>query len=402
MTQPTRRALRSSAEAVARPVAELPPTRRQLRERERAAEAIALTASEARAAERVTVIAGSAPIYTSRRAMREAATRIARELPVKMAEPAYRVPIITIDAPSLGNGGTVPAPRPAAPRAATRALAPRIVRQAAPGAPPARPARRARKLAQKITAGGALLFIGSLVVVTSLPAQAVQQPGGIDPETAQMHQEDAQVLEGVTTGATTYFARDDITVNDQVAAARMSAGERAAFQAVADSESPGPSYTGDPVLPAVWGMLQTSVVQSPFPSMDQVPMSSGFGYRPGGFHGGSDFTPGLGTDIRPIANGVVSAVFQGNNPGGGGYSVFIDHNIDGEFIQSWYGHMLPGSIRVEVGQVVDISDVIGQVGNSGRSTGPHLHLELKNADYVSFDPLLWLQTREMNLEYRSW
>ena len=60
--------------------------------------------------------------------------------------------------------------------------------------------------------------------------------------------------------------------------------------------------------------------------------------------------------------------------------------------------MMPGTINVEVGQVVDITDVIGQVGNSGRSTGPHLHLELKNSDYVSFDPMLWLQSREMNLE----
>jgi len=209
-----------------------------------------------------------------------------------------------------------------------------------------------------------------------------------------------QMLESVSTETTTYFARDDITVNDQVAAARMSAGERAAYQAVADGEPAGPSYTGDPAFPQVWSMLETGFVQTPFPSMDQVPMSSGFGYRPGGFHGGSDFTPGIGTDIRPIANGVVSAVWQGNNPGGGGYAVFIDHNIDGQFVQSWYAHMTPGSIQVEVGQVVDITDVVGQVGSSGRSTGPHLHLELKNADYVSFDPLLWLQTREMNLEHR--
>ncbi|TXP86609.1 M23 family metallopeptidase, partial [Escherichia coli] len=52
----------------------------------------------------------------------------------------------------------------------------------------------------------------------------------------------------------------------------------------------------------------------------------------------------------------------------------------------------------EVGQVVDISTVVGEVGSTGRSTGPHLHLELKNSDYVSFDPVLWLQTRQMRLE----
>ena len=398
MTHPTRRALRSSAEAATRPATHSVPSRRDLLDRERAAAAIALTASEARAAERVAVVEGSAPLYTTRRAMREAATQAARDLKVTMASPAFAPPVITVDAPSLGSGGQQaqgarPAPRP---------LTPRVVRQPAPHRLPARRKVSARGLAQKITAGGALLFIGSLVVVTSLPAQAVQQPGGLDPEIASMHDDGEQTLAGVTTEATTYFARDDIAVNDQVAAARMSEGELAAFQSVADREQPGPSYTGDPAFLQVWGMLQTSFVQTPFPEMDQVPVSSGFGYRPGGFHGGSDFTPGLGTDIRPISNGVVSAVFQGNNPGGGGYSVFIDHNIDGQFVQSWYGHMLPGSITVRVGQVVDVRTVIGQVGNSGRSTGPHLHLELKNADYISFDPMLWLQTREMNLERRSW
>ncbi|WP_405219648.1 peptidoglycan DD-metalloendopeptidase family protein [Agrococcus sp. Ld7] len=370
------------------------PTRRALREQERAAEAIAMTASEARAVERVTVVEGAATLYVSRRALREAATRVARDLSVTIAEPTYTAPIITVDAPSLGNGGeAVPGVRPARP------LAPRVIRRASIAPPPQPKPGRGRRVAQKLSAGGALLFIGSLVVVTSLPAQAVQPGAGIDPEVAQIH-DDAQTLDSVSAESTTYFARDDVTVNDQMAVARMSAGERAAYQAVADGEPVGRSYTGDPAFPQVWSMLKTGFVQTPFPTMDQVALSSQFGYRPGGFHGGSDLTPGLGTEIRPIANGVVSAVWQGNNPGGGGYAVFIDHNIDGEFVQSWYAHMMPGTINVEVGQVVDITDVVGQVGSSGRSTGPHLHLELKNADYVSFDPMLWLQTREMNLEHR--
>lgn len=395
MTNPTRRALRSSAEDVRRP-AEQGLTRRQLREQQRAAESIALTASEARAAERVMVVEGSAPLYTTRRAMREAATRVAHELPVQIAEPTFTEPLITVDAPSLGNGGDqVPGVRQ------PRALAPRVVRQTVAIAPPPRRTSSLRGIARKITAGGALLFIGSLVVVTSLPAQAVQSPEELSAEIAQI---DAgqQTLAGNEADSTSYFSRDDIVVTDEIAEARMSAGELAAFQAVADAEPTGASYGGDPAFPRTWSMLQTSVAQSPFPSLAQLPVSSGFGNRPGGFHGGTDIPLPLGTEIRPIANGVVSAVWQGNNPGGGGYVVFIDHNIDGQFVQSWYAHMLPGSIQVEVGQVVDITTVVGQVGSSGRSTGPHLHLELKNREYVSFDPMLWLQTREMDLEYRGY
>ncbi|WP_404312678.1 M23 family metallopeptidase [Agrococcus terreus] len=397
MTHPTRRALRSSADGVTSPEAQ--PTRRELRERERAAESIAVTTSEARAAERVTLIEGSAPLYTSRRAMRESATRAAEDLPVQMAEATYVAPRLTVDAPALGAGESIRIESLGVRQ--PRAFSPRVL-SSAPAAPPRAP-HAVRRLAQRITAAGALLFIGSLVVVTSLPAQAVQSPTGLDPEVAQIEgATEAQTIEGSATGTTQFLARDDVVVNDQIASARMAPGELAAYQAVADGEAAGPSYTGDPAFPQVWEMLNTSYVQTPLPHMDQVPVSSGFGYRPGGFHGGSDFTPGLGTEIRPIANGVVSAVWQGNNPGGGGYAVFIDHNIDGEFFQSWYAHMLPGSIQVEVGQVVDITTVVGQVGNSGRSTGPHLHLELKNSDYVSFDPVLWLQTREQNLEYRPY
>ncbi|MCR8670404.1 peptidoglycan DD-metalloendopeptidase family protein [Agrococcus sp. HG114] len=313
-----------------------------------------------------------------------------------MAAEEFTAPIITVDAPSLGTGGE----RPAGGRPAPRPLAPRVVQQPVSAASPKRRRSTARALARKVTAGGALLFIGSLVVVTSLPAQAVRAPDTLDPAIAQIDGDaEAQTL-GVADGNETFFARDDVAVNDLVAAARMSPGELAAFQSVADAEPGGSSYGGDPAFPQAWGMLETSYVQTPFPELDQLRITSPFGYRPGGFHGGTDIAPGLGTEIRPIANGVVSAVWQGNNPGGGGYTVFIDHNIDGEFFQSWYAHMVPGSIRVEVGQVVDITTVIGLVGSSGRSTGPHLHFEIKNGDYVSFDPMLWLQTREQNLEFR--
>lgn len=344
--------------------------------------------------QRVTVVEGSAPLYTSRRAMREAAGLLARDLPVRMAEPGFATPVITVDAPSLGNSGeNVPRAR-----VVPRTIAPLDVRHGVDVASSPRGAPRVRNLARRLTAGAALLFIGSLVTVTSLPAQALQPSDGLDADTAEMDS-GAQILESVAADDSVYFTRDSITVNDQVAAARMSADERAALQATADAEAPQSSYGGNPAFPQAWSALETSYVQTPFPNLDQLRITSPFGNRAGGFHGGTDIAPGLGTEIRPVANGIVSAVWQGNNPGGGGYVVFIDHNVDGQFVQSWYGHMVPGSIQVEVGQVVDINTVIGQVGSSGVSSGPHVHLEMKNSDYVSFDPMLWLQTREMNLEY---
>lgn len=392
VTQPTSPA-RAATEAPSQAGSAQPATRRALREQERAAQAIARTGAEARATARVQVLQGSPSLYTSRRAMRETATQSARELTVSKAAAGPSVASITIANPALGADNELPTPG-ASP--APLRLAPRTIRQAVPTAPPSRPARRARNLARKFTAGSALVFIGSLVAVTSLPAQAIEAPT-LAPEVLSI-EPSSQELDRVDADNDTFFARDEIVVTDPLAGASMSDDEFASYQAVADSEASGSSYGGDPAFPRVWEMLSTDYVQSPFPSLAQLRITSPFGYRPGGSHGGTDIAPGLGTEIRPVANGVVSAVWQGNNPGGGGYTVFIDHNIDGQFVQSWYAHMLPGSIQVEVGQVVDITTVIGQVGSSGRSTGPHLHLEMKNTDYVSFDPMLWLQTRESNLE----
>lgn len=325
--------------------------------------------------------------------MREDALQIAQALTVSKAATGA-ASSITIANPALGVDN---APSTSGARRAPRPLRPRIIRQPVTTAPPPRAERRVRKLARKITAGSALVFIGSFVAVTSLPAQAMQAPSTLAPEVASI-EPSSQELDQVAADTDTFFSRDEIIVTDPLAAASMSDAELANYQAVADSEVPGSSYGGDPAFPRAWEALNTDYVQSPFPDLAQLRITSPFGYRPGGSHGGTDIALGLGTQIRPVANGVVSEVWQGNNPGGGGYVVFVDHNINGQFVQSWYAHMVPGSIQVEVGQVVDITTVIGQVGSSGRSTGPHLHLELKNSNYVSFDPMLWLQTRQMNLE----
>lgn len=138
-----------------------------------------------------------------------------------------------------------------------------------------------------------------------------------------------------------------------------------------------------------------SAVQWPFPV--GVPISSRFGPRssPGGIgstnHKGVDFTPGQGTPITAIAAGVVSHV-QRSDSGGLGVYVVIDHVIDGQNISSWYGHMLTGSPLVSEGQPVLVGQPIGSVGNTGTSTGAHLHLEIHEGD-TPVDPYAWLLAR---------
>ncbi|GAA2173765.1 hypothetical protein GCM10009846_17030 [Agrococcus versicolor] len=294
-------------------------------------------------------------------------------------------------------------------RRETRPPRPAVVaRRPVSVAPVVRPSRRARssaarKAVQRLGAAGVILSIGSFVAVTSLPAQALSPAPEAPPAYGDVQVE--QQLD-VTSGSgahgdeevTAVLTREDFNVADEIASTRLDADELAQLQAVADTDTIGPYYEGEPSMPNVWAQLETSYTQSPFPSLAEVPVSSGFGYRWGSFHGGVDLIPGAGTPVFPIANGVVVAVWQGNNPGGGGYEVIVEHNIDGQFFQSWYPHMTAGSILVEEGQVVDITTQLGAVGSTGRSTGAHLHLEIKNGDYISVDPLVWLATREQILE----
>ena len=132
-------------------------------------------------------------------------------------------------------------------------------------------------------------------------------------------------------------------------------------------------------------------IRWPFPTA--VPISSGFGDRVApcrycsSNHRGVDFNPGNGAPIFAVADGVVTSAEFG---GGYGQFVYIEHNINGQSVISVYAHMRRNSSPLRVGDTVRVGDFIGLVGNTGTSTGPHLHLEIRiNGEYV--DPFAWLK-----------
>ncbi|OWZ83485.1 M23 family metallopeptidase [Natranaerobius trueperi] len=86
------------------------------------------------------------------------------------------------------------------------------------------------------------------------------------------------------------------------------------------------------------------------------------------FHDGIDIAAGQGTPIRAGANGQV--VYKGYR-GGYGNLLIIDH---GYGYQTYYAHL--SSFNVDNGEYVEKEDVIGYVGRTGNSTGPHLHYEV--------------------------
>ena len=103
-------------------------------------------------------------------------------------------------------------------------------------------------------------------------------------------------------------------------------------------------------------------------------ISSGFGERVDPFTGGEEFHEGIdfaapqGTAIRAVAAGVVT---WAGPRGGFGNMVQIDH---GNGYATRYGHAY--RVLVHVGETVQRGDVIGLVGSTGRSTGPHVHFEV--------------------------
>jgi murein DD-endopeptidase MepM/ murein hydrolase activator NlpD len=138
-----------------------------------------------------------------------------------------------------------------------------------------------------------------------------------------------------------------------------------------------------------------SVVQWPVPT--STPISDWYGHRScagcTAFHHGIDFTPGAGYPIRAIADGVVSEI--GNPTGELGVYAIVDHVIDGVPVRSVYGHMQLGSIILTVGQLVSRGQVLGLVGDTGQSTGPHLHFGII-VGAQTIDPYPWILAHANN------
>jgi murein DD-endopeptidase MepM/ murein hydrolase activator NlpD len=140
-----------------------------------------------------------------------------------------------------------------------------------------------------------------------------------------------------------------------------------------------PAFSGD------WTQLADA------PSMWPIegPVTSSFGEREdpfngeGAFHSGIDISAPYGTPVRATADGEVS---DANMGAGYGREVVLNHGHD---VLTVYGHL--SAIAVLPGQHVKQGQVVGYVGQSGRSTGPHLHYEVR-VHNVPVNPHKYLRT----------
>lgn len=265
-------------------------------------------------------------------------------------------------------------PIPAARRGSKRAYV-RVRRGAAPAA--------SRNSVLRGAAGiTALGFAATVAVATTLPAVAQN--------TTQ--QESADAIIGQAGGAQTLTVSGSM----DIATAASTAGDRAPAYAVATmgtataynstfgiARPDANAYQNDMTAAVQWPFY-TGVIISDYYGGRVAPCSGC-----SSDHKGVDFTPGEGTPIASIAAGRVITVNQVDN-GGLGIYVEVEHIINGERVVSVYGHMLAGSIPVKVGDVVNVGDEVGKVGNTGSSTGAHLHLEI-HIGGVKVDPFAYLK-----------
>lgn len=234
----------------------------------------------------------------------------------------------------------------------------------------------------------ALSFVAGAVVIGSGTAAGIAMVNSPDEAsaTAGLDEEEVAQAQSLAVGAEVEVSAE-VERSDEITAV-TSIGTAAAANLATGVELPdSKAYTND----------ITANVQWPFPM--GVEISSPYGFREAPtagastFHGGVDFTPGIGTPIGSMADGLVTKV---DEAGGSGSGVFVEvqHMIEGERVTTVYAHLKPETIVVEEGDTISVGDEIAQVGNTGISTGPHLHFEVHvQGKYV--DPIYFLT--EMNV-----
>ena len=141
-------------------------------------------------------------------------------------------------------------------------------------------------------------------------------------------------------------------------------------------ESLPPTATGTPpaAMDRIRALLPVDAEGGAAPTLPAGTETSAFGWREDPitgqrrFHSGTDVRMAYGQGVRVAAGGKVASV---GNQGGYGLTVVVDH---GSGVETRYAHL--SSSPIKPGDLVESGQVIAQSGNSGRSTGPHLHFEV--------------------------
>jgi len=234
-----------------------------------------------------------------------------------------------------------------------------------------RPATRATTLARATVPAGAVAVLALTMSGSVGAATATANPAAISSALS------ARAAAIVTASDTPYFA--DVRAESAIANREQSAirAQRAEQEreALAERKAKAKAAAKKKAKAKALAHRWVSPVKNPN-------LTSSFGHRWGRLHAGLDFGAVVGTPLRAMSSGTVTKAGWG-----GGYGMKVEIRYwDGTV--SYYAHM--SSIAVAEGQHVTPGMLVGKTGNTGNSTGPHLHLEIHPAGGDPVDPKPWL------------
>lgn len=239
---------------------------------------------------------------------------------------------------------------------------------------PASAPSRARNIRTTVFSVLAMAFVTAITVAISTPAEALMSSSEVQAKQIAAAQNAAK-----SGGDQIFMAggKGQSVDGDTYTSAKNTSGYSSTGQ-ITEIEA---TFVNNP----------NGTVQWPFAVGVHIGDGYGSTYGRSSAHHGQDFNPGYGAPIQAIADGVVSYVEDGE--GTLGVHMMITHVINGQTVTSVYAHMIHDSMRFKLGDQVKVGQVIGNVGNTGYSTGPHLHFEIRlgGIDGAWTDPLAWLR-----------
>jgi murein DD-endopeptidase MepM/ murein hydrolase activator NlpD len=232
---------------------------------------------------------------------------------------------------------------------------------------------------------GAAAAMALFTAAAALPAQATTGPAVVVPGVAPVAAGQSFTASGLALAAD----RDGYTITKPapkpVITRTAPAPGATTIGSIATKQST-PVTTGGTIVNTGTGDIR-------WPVAGATTVSSPFGPRSApcatcsSIHQGADITPGAGTPIGAVAAGTVRV--STTHPEYGQY-VIIDHQIDGRLVSTLYAHMIFGSSPLRPGDTVAVGQLVGLVGNTGASTGAHLHLQVMPGGTTPIDPIAWL------------
>ncbi len=252
------------------------------------------------------------------------------------------------------------------------------------------PVTPARSLRSRVLAAvpitGAAAAMALFTAAAALPAQATTSPAAVVPGIAPV----AAGQSFTASGLALAVDRDGYTITKPVPKPVITrtapVPQATSTNSTASAKQNVPATTGGTIVNTGTGDIR-------WPVAGAIRISSPFGARSApcttcsSMHQGADLTPGAGTPIGAVAAGTIRV--STTHPEYGQY-VIIDHQIDGRLVSTLYAHMIFGSSPLRPGDTVAVGQLVGLVGNTGASTGAHLHLQVMPGGATPIDPIAWL------------